>query len=80
MPRRLDHVRFIMDIHLTEDLRLRDIGRDEHGQRQEPLLQRSDGFFIDEPRAAGGRHDRIDDDALCAMLLQAVRDRFDQRA
>ena len=73
-----DHVVGGGDGQAREHLRLRDIGREHGGKRQQPRLERGDGVLGDEPRAARGDHHGVDDDVLRRVVLQPLGDDLDE--
>ena len=72
-------VRGVADAHSGEGLGLRDVGRDEIGQRQEAGAQDADGALREEAGARLGHHHGVDDHVARAVALQGGGDRPDAR-
>ena len=62
-----------------ERLGLHQVGRDDRGQRKEPLDEHGDRIVLEQARAGAGNHHGIDDERD-GVRAQEVGDRLDDRA
>ena len=68
-----------VNLHAGEHLSLRHVRRDHGREREQLRAQRGHGVVHQQPRAAGGDHHGVDDDAARAVDAQSVDDGLDER-
>ena len=73
-----NHVVRRADGHAGEHFCLRNVWREDGGQREQALLERVDCVVADELGAACGDHHGIDDEIFRAVFLKLLRDDFNQ--
>ena len=77
--RRGFHIRFRLDGHSGQHLRLRNIGCSQGCQRQQDLLQRDHRVRLNQAGAGGRHHHRVYHDVFRLIMAQPVGNGFNQR-